>query len=217
MAIINVMSPSLIAKEINKNLILWLEEKEKLVVAIDGWTGVGKTTILKELEKLNQNIVCINQDDFILSTEEIQNLLKQEKDHSIVFELKNINLKAIKDPINQFRSGKGIFSIKTFNFKTGEVDVEKSFDLNKKILVMEGVFMFHPDLLNNIWDKRIYIDGNISVIDKRRVEREKERWGENYFPEDHPDSFFKQVIIALKRYTEKYKPQEQADVVLNIC
>ena len=51
-------------------------------------------------------------------------------------------------------------------------------------------------------------------VDERRVQREKAKWGRDYFPETHPDSYFRQVMIALKRYQELYKPEASADLVL---
>ena len=77
--------------------------------------------------------------------------------------------------------------------------------------------MFHPKALNHLWDKRIFLGGNMELIGKRRIEREKLKWGDNYFPEDHPDSFFRQVLIAFNRYNETYKPEEVADAVFYIA
>jgi uridine kinase len=211
------MTPQLLALEINKNLLTWSEGSDKLVVAVDGWTGSGKTTILKELQKINPELLCINQDDFIFASKEIKKLLSEAEDRSVVFELHNRNHNAIEELITQFKTNGGLYTAKTFNYTTGAVDVIKEFDLNKKMLVIEGVYMFHPKLLNKLWDKRIYLEGNLAVIDERRIKREKERWGKDYFPEDHPDSFFRQVVISLKRYKEQYKPEEQADLVINVA
>ena len=83
-------------------------------------------------------------------------------------------------------------------------------------MVIEGVFMFHPKLLNKLWDRRIYVSGNVKAIDKRRVAREKKRWGKSYFPETNPDSYFRQVIIALIRYIKQFKPEKSADKVIYV-
>lgn len=76
--------------------------------------------------------------------------------------------------------------------------------------------MFHPQNLNRLWDRRIYLTGDLQKIDERRVKREKERWIENYFPETHPDSYFKQVTIALKRYQQEFEPEKLADLVFRV-
>ncbi len=209
------MSISKLATEINKSIQSWYKDKPKLVVAIDGYTGVGKTTISNELDKINSDVLVIHQDDFLISKANLENLLKNNNDKSVVFELRNIDCNKIEDIIKKYRSGEPLYRTQIFNPVSGNIDVEKTFDLSKSILVIEGAFMFHPELLNDLWDKRIYITGNIDEVDKRRVEREKNMWGKDYFSEDHPDSYFGQVIIALKRYIGKYNPEKRADLVIN--
>ncbi len=201
--------------EINNKIESWSKENPKLVVAIDGYSGVGKTTISNELEKINTDILVIHQDDFLISKTELENLLQNTADKSLVFELKNIDSNKVIDIIKKYRSGEQLYETQVFNPVSGNIDIEKTFDLSKKVLVIEGVFMFHPESLDGLWDKRIYIAGNLEDIDKRRVEREKKRWGKDYFPEDHPDSYFGQVIVALKRYMERYEPQGKADLVID--
>ncbi len=115
-----------------------------------------------------------------------------------------------------FRNGESSYITTVYDGDSGEL-VGKTFTLNKKILVVEGVFMFHPELaLSKFWDKRIYLHGDISQIDERRVKREKERWGDKYFPETHPDSYFRAVTTGLKRYIDLHKPQEAADLSLRV-
>lgn len=178
-----------LAKQANEKIKEWAEGREKLVVAIDGYTGVGKTTLLENLVKLNSDIVPMHMDDFFVDSQtfhENWDRAKEAGDASKAFELEQYDLGKIKKVVADF-SG--------------------------KILVVDGVFMLH-ERVKNLWDKVIYLDGDMEKIDQRRVAREKARWGEKYFPETHPDSQFRQVIIALKRYRQEYEPEEQADLVL---
>ncbi len=205
-----------LAKEANNKIIEWVKDGPKLVIAIDGYTGVGKTSFLNELVKINPDILPVHRDDFLVSRVEHERLLKGAKDRSVVFELFNIRNDELEHLVRMFKEGVSTYTTKVFNEKTGEIDIEKSFDLSKKIMVIEGVFMFHPKLLNHLWDKRVYLDGDMNSIDERRIKREKERWGEEYFPETHPDSYFRQVIIALRRYREEFHPEKMADIVLEV-
>jgi uridine kinase len=205
-----------ILNKINSQIRLWSKSKPKLIVSIDGYTGVGKTTLLNNLSSINKNILAIHRDDFLIPRNKLQILLKKAKDKSKVFELEICDNKKIEKLITAFQKGERIYTTKIYNSQSGKIDIKKAYNLTKKILIIEGVFMFHPKLLNHLWNKRIYLMGDIRKIDAQRVLREKKRWGKDYFPETHPDSYFRQVTIALKRYQTKYKPNKKADLIIKI-
>ncbi len=192
-----------LARQSNKKIKEWARNKNKLVVAIDGYTGVGKTTLLDNLIRLNPDIVPVHWDDFI----------KPGKSDD-ADEFSHVDHDKIEQVITDFRNQNGAYQTKIFNPHTGEVDTPVEYDFSKKILVMDGVFMFHPKLLDHLWDKRIYVDGNTDEIGRRRVAREKARWGDKYFPETHPDSLFRKLTTNLKKYRAEHKPEEKADLIL---
>ncbi len=165
---------------------------------------------------LDPNILAVNRDDFQISKSEFEKLYKNTADRSRIFELEMNDSAKLEKLIQTFRTSNEPYQIQAYDGTTGELSIPKTFDLSKRVMVVEGVFMFHPKLLNSIWDRRIYLKGDIDRIDERRIKREKERWGEKYFPETHPDSYFRQVIIALKRYAELYKPETKVDLVLDV-
>lgn len=204
------------AKVIHSKILQWSEGRNKLVIAIDGYTGVGKTTILNALVQLNSDILPVHMDDFILPPAEFKKILTDSTDRSTAFELHRNDYAKVENLVNTFRATNEEVALLVSNPESGAIDVSKLLDCSKAIMIIEGVFMFHPKLLNHLWDKRIYLDGDTGIIDARRIEREKQRWGEKYFPETHPDSFFGQVIIALKRYRKEYNPEGVADIVLQI-
>lgn len=204
-----------LAIQANAKIIDWSKLKNKLVVGIDGHTGAGKTSLLSELAAINRDILPVNRDDFQISRSKFQKLYKNKRHRQKLFELEMNDSAKLWKFIQTFRTTNKRHKIKTYDGVTGKVNIAKVFDLSKKIMVIEGVFIFHPKLVNKLLDKRIYIQAETKKIDKRRIAREKKRWGKDYFPETHPDSYFRQIIIALKRYRAKYKPEQMADLVLS--
>jgi uridine kinase len=206
-----------LVKQVEDLIISWSSTYDKLIVAIDGYTGIGKTTLLRNLATLNSNIIPVNRDDFILPRKIVEKKLEQAIDWSKVFETEICDNTKFEDFIRAFKTTNAAYTIKTYDNKSGEVNIPKTYDFSKKVLVTEGVFMFHPLLpQNKLWDKRIYLKGNTQEIDKRRIAREKAFWGDEYFPETDPHSYFGQIIIALKRYIEQYFPEQIADAVFEV-
>jgi len=211
------MNSQELAQRVNEAIGQWVKGVPKLVVAIDGYTGVGKTTLLNALVALNADILPVNRDDFLFSRKIMEEKFTKVKDKSEIFEREACDDQKLIGLVSAFKNNENSLTLKVYDGVSGKTDEPKTFDLSKNIMVVEGVFMFHPELpLNKLWDKRIYLRGNIDKIDERRIKREKERWGKDYFPETHPDSYFRQVTIGLKRYAELHKPGETADLVLDI-
>jgi uridine kinase len=206
-----------IAERVNNQVVEWAKHAHKLVVAIDGYTGIGKTTLLNNLAKLNNSILPVSRDDFGWPRAKIESLLRNASDRSTVFELEAIDNKKLESFIAAFRSSDLSYSMKAYNGKSGKVDILKEFNFSKKILVIEGVFLLHPKLLNHLWDKTIYLVGDIAAIDARRIAREKQRWGAEYVSEDQPDSYFRAVTTAIQRYEVEYKHAERADLVIKVA
>lgn len=207
-----------IAREANKIILSWAKHKEKLVVGIDGYTGIGKTTLTNNLAKLNREILIVNRDDFQISRASFRKLYKNADPKARVklFELEMNDFKKLEKVVMAFRKSNKPFKFKAYDGVTGKVNMPKVYDFSKKIMVVEGVLMFHPKPLKHLWDKKIYLKGNIKKINKRRIKREKKRWGKDYFPETHPDSYFRQAILAFKNYQKQYKPDKSSDLIINV-
>ena len=66
------MSTDQLAQEANRKISEWVVGKDKIVVAIDGYVGVGKTTLLENLVKINNDILPVHFDDFLYPRKEVR-------------------------------------------------------------------------------------------------------------------------------------------------
>lgn len=207
-----------IARKINEQLGAWMKNRVKLVLAIDGYAGAGKTTIADFIAKQNPNALIIHLDDFIRHWKERKRMIEKADDKSKIFEYNWYRYDDLEKLIKEFRDkSRGCLKLKTYDFDKNDFGPKKLFDLSKKILIIDGIFLFHPEhKINKLFDKKIYLDVDFAKADKKRIAREKKKWGKSYIPENHPDNWTKYFKIAYRRYVEMYKPKNKADIVFKI-
>lgn len=165
------------------------------MVGIDGYSGAGKTTLLKKLKARDPKIVPVYMDDFAVvatSKKEAEKNAKLYPDNLVLKFSRDKGLQELRNKVTSFKKSDG-----------------------KVILIVEGVFLLHPDVLADYLDRLIFVETNTNYADKRRVSREKERWKENYRSEDDPISYVGGFNINFNKYIELYDPKSHADLVVN--
>ena len=207
-----------IAKKINEKIRAWAKGHAKLIVAVDGYAGSGKTTVADFIAKQNSDVLMIHLDDFIHHWKDRKRMIEKAKDKSQVFEYNWYRYDNLEKLAREFKTkNKGSITFKTYDYNKNDFGPQKSFDLSKKILIIDGIFLFHPKLkTSREWDKTIYPDADLAKVDKKRVTREKQKWGKNYIPESHPDNWTKYFKKAYRRYVKKYQPQKTANAVYRV-
>ena len=207
-----------IAKKINEKIRAWAKGHAKLIVAVDGYAGSGKTTVADFIAKQNSDVLMIRLDDFIHHWKDRKRMIEKAKDKSQVFEFNWYRYDNLEKLAREFKTkNKGSITFKTYDYNKNDFGPQKSFDLSKKILVIDGIFLFHPKhKISREWDKTIYLDADFAKADKKRITREKKKWGKNYIPESHPDNWTRYFKKAYRRYVKKYKPQKTADIVFRV-
>ncbi|OWK27022.1 MAG: hypothetical protein US76_02815 [Parcubacteria group bacterium GW2011_GWA2_38_13b] len=203
-----------IAKKINEKIQVWVKGRTKLIVAIDGYAGSGKTTVANFIAKQNSDVLIIHLDDFIHHWKDRKRMIEKAKDKSRVFEYNWYRYDDLEKLVREFKiKNKGSIKFKIYDYDKNDFGPKKTFDLSKKILVIEGIFLFHPKhKISRGWDKTVYLDADFAKADKKRIARENKKWGENYTPESHPDNWTRYFKKAYRRYIKKYKPQKTADM-----
>lgn len=197
-----------------KSLQEWSSKSPKLVVGIDGTTAVGKTTILEQLsEKID--VLPVHIDDFMLPISIRQTGLEHTSDPVSYFMRNWFDYQNLRRLIQAFiRDDEQPFKITSY--RTGQNPVEIQYDLSRKILVLEGILLFHPEILDDVWHRRIYLNGDEKAIRERRIQREKQRWGEKYINEDDPKSFWSFIFKGLAKYNLEHNPKEKADLIVKL-
>jgi uridine kinase len=213
-----MIKSELIARKINEKIKVWRKDHAKLVVAIDGYAGSGKTTIADFIAKQNFDVLAVHLDDFIFHWKDRKEMMYKAQDKSQVFEYNWYRYGDLGKLINDFKTRKkGTVKFKTYDYHINDFSSLKSFDLSKKILVIDGIFLLHPKhKISKLWDKTIYLNINFNKADKKRIAREKKRWGKNYIPENHPDNWTRYYKEAYFRYLKKYKVHKKCSLVFKV-
>jgi uridine kinase len=134
-----------IANKINKEIKVWTKNKAKLVVAIDGYAGSGKTTVANFVSKQNPDVLVVHLDDFIHHWKDRKEMIEKAVDKSRIFEYYWYHYGNLEKLIRSFKTKNGgLIKFKTYDYDKNNFGPVTSFDLSKKILVIEGIFLFHP-------------------------------------------------------------------------
>jgi uridine kinase len=206
-----------IAKKTVEEIQAWKEDHAKVVVGIDGYAGSGKTTVGNCIAEHDADVLTVHLDDFIKHWRERQKMIEEAEDKSQIFEHDWYRYDALMELITAFKEGKEVISVKLYDFDTNGFTSPHTFDLRKRVLIIDGIFLFHPEHKESTMiDKKIYLDKDFEVADQKRRAREQERFGDDYLPDDHPDNWFQYYKKAYMRYIEKYSPKGKADLVFEV-
>lgn len=168
----------------------------RVIVAIDGGSASGKTTLASTLEKMF-NATVFHMDDFFLTPEmrtkerlgEAGGNVDRERFESEVL-----------IPLSQ---GKTVnyrpFDCKTQGFKE-TVEVTP-----KNLVIVEGAYSMHPSL-SGYYDLSVFLE----IDSEKQKERIIERNGEN------AHRFFETWIPLENTYFEKTKAKERCDLIVKI-
>lgn len=171
-----------------------LEEKESIIIAIDGMSGSGKTTLANELkDKYNANL--IHMDDYFLPP----NMRSKERlsapGGNVNYEkfYNDIILNLDKDLISE------PFYCKTKSFK------EKVIIKHNKVTIIEGSYSLHP-YFKDYYDISIVIKIDPKVQIERLTKREK----------DKVQNFIDLWIPLENKYFNYYKIFDKATFLIDV-
>lgn len=206
-------------KKLLKYLAAFILEKQKntpILVGIDGVDACGKTTLAKELcselKKSGRKIISASIDGFHNPKSVRYN---KGEDSPQGYYLDSFNHKAVVDVLlNPLSSGNLEYKTAVFNYLTDSEVLLPFKTANKNsILIMEGIFLFRPELVN-YWDIKIFVDVEFKTTVKRATERgvEKIHIGTK---QKILAKYEKRYIPGQRLYFDQVQPKEKADIVID--
>jgi uridine kinase len=178
------------------------------IIGITGGSASGKTLFLSRLmEQFKSDDICLlSQDNYYRPIDQ------QSKDHNGIenFDLPGaIDDQAFAADIEKLRNGEVVSRVEyTFN------NSEKVPDLlhfhPRKILVVEGIFVFHFPEVAQLLDLKIFIDAQDKIKLKRRIKRDNEERGY-----DLQDVMYRWKYHVKPTYEEYIRPHKRScDIVI---
>ena len=178
------------------------------IIGITGGSASGKTLFLSRLmEQFRMDDICLlSQDNYYRPIEH------QTKDHNGIenFDLPGaIDDQAFAADIERLRNGEVVSRVEyTFN------NTEKVPDMlhfhPRKILVVEGIFVFHFPEVAQLLDLKIFIDARDKIKLKRRIKRDNEERGY-----DLQDVMYRWKYHVKPTYEEYIRPHKRScDIVI---
>ncbi|MDF1696222.1 MAG: uridine kinase [Saprospiraceae bacterium] len=180
-----------------------------LIIGISGGSGSGKTSFIRDIKSRfpNGEITLLSQDEYYHPREQ------QFIDHNGIknFDLPtSIDLDAFVQDIQKLKSGE-IVKRKEYTFNNEKVEAKLLQFNPAKILIVEGLFIFHHEAIRALLDFKIMIYASSAITVIRRIQRD--RIERNYPLEDVLYRYEHHVLPAYEQYIEPYI--DDVDIVIN--
>lgn len=165
-----------------------------------GGSGSGKTYFARALaHALGEHAIIVYQDNFYIDQ-------SHRFDHdggSVNFDHpESLELTLLAKCLGELKSGKGT-QIPQYDFVTHSRMKEHLEVPLKKIIIVDGILIFHPDYLRAQFDEMVFFDTPEELRYERRLERDVKERGRK--PEGVRAQFLKQVKPMHDQFVEPSK------------
>ena len=185
----------------------FIKPSNTFILGVAGGSGSGKTYFAKELHlALGENATIVYQDNFYIDQ-------SHRFDHdggSVNFDHPDsLDLKLLAKCLSELKTGQAT-NIPIYDFKTHTRSKEQLTVGPAKVVIVDGILIFHPDYLRHQFDEMIFFDTPESLRYERRLYRDVHERGRT--PEGVEAQFLKQVKPMHDEFVEPSK--EFANVIV---
>jgi len=180
-----------------------------LIIGISGGSGSGKTTFINEIRSHfdNEDITLISQDEYYHPRE----TQKPDLNGVLNFDLpSSIDMHQFSESIKALMRGETVEK-EEYTFNNELKEPKKLVFKPAKILIVEGLFIFHDKSIYDLLDLRVMIHASSALKVIRRIQRD--RIERNYPLEDVLYRYEHHVLPSYKAYIEPYL--DKVDLVIN--
>jgi uridine kinase len=183
----------------------WLQKKSKIVIGIDGNSGVGKSTLSFSLSKTFPDSCRLSVDLYKTGGAELLDKCLDSKDPYLFFTKDYFDYSLLAKHIISFKNSR----IKNpINFKIGGKDI--IVDLNKQVLFVDGVFLYNNYISNHV-DKKILL-----VLDDKDIHKRRKTRYEMQRKLKYDDKIGNKIDEAWDKYITKVIDKKKIDVILHL-
>lgn len=170
------------------------------ILGVAGGSGSGKTYFAKELKAaLGEHATIVYQDNFYIDQ-------SHRFDHdggAVNFDHpESLDLVLLAQCLSELKTGKTT-QIPIYDFKTHSRCQEQLAIEATRIVIVDGILIFHPDYLRAQFDEMIFFDTPESLRFQRRLERDVNERGRT--PDGVKTQFLKQVKPMHDAFVEPSK------------
>jgi uridine kinase len=202
-----------IIEHISTGLEKWTVSGRKMVIGIDGESGIGKTTIAKELANLYPELIFhFSLDFFIKPAQERYSSLRKIDKKTEVFEKDWFYLDRFEKLVNSFKEG----DIYKCSKIIGRNDKDIEFD--NKVLLVDGIFLHNRVMFKKSFDKIIYLYSDKEIVETRRKRRRERLYCKSGDQDKLKKTDLMEQLLAMAHedYVDKYNPIDNSDLVIKI-
>jgi uridine kinase len=177
-----------------------IKQNNCFILGVAGGSGSGKTYFAKALtEALGEHATIVYQDNFYIDQ-------SHRFDHdggSVNFDHpESLELTLLAKCLGELKTGKGT-KIPQYDFVTHSRLKEELHVPQKRIIIVDGILIFHPDYLRPQFDEMVFFDTPEELRYQRRLERDVKERGRR--PEGVREQFLKQVKPMHDEFVEPSK------------